>query len=67
MSKLSRKFRKCVEKGCYPFKFDFMDKWAVYTEGEWEPRYNVGSKRDAINLAYHISLQPNVVVKITRG
>lgn len=38
--------------------------WAVYVEGEWYPRMNL-TKREAVNLAYAISISKKVEIKVT--
>lgn len=42
------------------------DEWAVYVEGEWSPRIGL-SKREAVNLAYAISLSKKVEIEVTYG
>lgn len=38
--------------------------WAVFVEGEWYPRMNL-TKREAVNLAYAISISKKVEIKVT--
>lgn len=61
MSKLNTKRQKAASKGCYAFKAHFVDykPWCVYVEGEFGPRGYM-TKREAINLAYAISLSKKV-------
>lgn len=61
MSKLDIKRQKAAAKGCYAFKANFVDDkpWCVYIEGEWSPRGYM-TKREAINLAYAISVAKKV-------
>lgn len=41
-------------------------EWAVYVEGEWCPRIGL-TKREAVNLAYEISVSKNVEITVTFG
>lgn len=57
MSKLNTKRQKAASKGCFAFKAHFVDDkpWCVYIDGEYGPRGYM-TKREAINLAYAISI-----------
>jgi hypothetical protein len=40
--------------------------WAIYAEGEWYPRVGL-TKREAVNLAYAISIAKKLKLEVTFG
>jgi beta-xylosidase len=65
VSKLNLKKQRAASKGCWAFKAHWVDgnPWCVYVDGEWAPRGYM-TKREAINLAYAISISKKVEVKV---
>lgn len=68
MSKLKVKRQRAARNGCWVFKAHWVDgnPWCVYVDGEWCPRGYM-TKREAINLAYAISISKKIELIITCG
>jgi len=76
MSKVRRKAKSASRKGCIAFrrgswpifKTD-LDKWDVYVEreGPYGPRNLTLTKRQAVALAYAISVSPSSNLTVTFG
>lgn len=68
MSKLNTKRQKAASKGCYAFKAHYVDDkpWCVYIEGEFAPRGYM-TKREAIHLAYAISIAKKIELNVEFG
>jgi hypothetical protein len=67
MSKLKQKIQRAREKGCYAFRAHWCEPgnpWCVYVEGEWAPRGYM-TKRQAVNLAYAISISKDSYLEVT--
>lgn len=66
MSKLKQKTQKARERGCWVFRihWETPKTWAVYVEGEWEPRYD-RTHREAVNLAYAASISKKYKLEVT--
>ena len=65
MSKLKLKKQRAASKGCWAFKahWEKGNPWMVYIDGEWTPR-GFMTKREAINLAYAISISKKIEVRV---
>jgi hypothetical protein len=66
LSRLKQKTQRAREKGCWVFREHWAEgkPWAVYVEGEWEPRYDL-THREAVNLAYAISISKKIELEVT--
>lgn len=68
MNKIQVKRKRAVARGVYAFPWPGETgkrKWGVYVEGEFYPRCGF-TKREAVNLAYAISISENVDLAISR-
>lgn len=67
MNRLTKKLRSCVRRGCYPYKND--NGWDVYIESEGllGPRGLNLTKREAVILAYQISVSKKHKLIVTYG
>lgn len=66
MSKLKQKIQKARSKGCYAYRAHWVDgkPWCVYVESEFGPRGYM-TRRDAVNLAYAISISKDSYLEVT--
>lgn len=66
MSKLQQKIQKARSKGCHAYRAHWGDTkpWCVYVEGEFAPRGYM-TRRDAVNLAYAISISKKHKLEVT--
>lgn len=66
MSKLKQKIQRARSKGCYVGRAWWVDgkPWFVYVEGEFGPRGYM-TRRDAVNLAYAISISEEIELEVT--
>ena len=69
MNIIQVKKQRSVERGVYVFKWPHevgKRKWCVFAEGEFYPRTGL-TRREAVNLAYAISISKTVEITITLG
>ena len=68
MSKLQIKKQRAANKGCWAFRAWWVggNTWCVGVAGELTPRGYM-TKREAINLAYAISISKSVKLEVTFG
>ena len=68
MSKLQIKKQRAANKGCWAFKAHWEEgkPWMVYVDGAWLPSEFM-TKREAIHLAYALSISKKVELEVTFG
>lgn len=65
MSRLKRRIQQARRRGCYVIQWPGHLSFDVYVEGEWCPRNLVATKRQAVALAYRISVAKRQKLVIT--